>query len=99
MGFTIVWNGSSGVIWAEQIPVFPYYTGVGPIILSWFIAPIVAFIIAVLTFLLNRWGRVNHSVPTLGYLGRYIIICTYACDIGWTNVYMAGKACLAESPA
>ena len=55
MGFSLVWGGVKGVNWASpakgQIPPF---SGVVPIVVSWFASPIVTGCLSALLFMLLR---------------------------------------------
>ena len=55
LAFTLVWGGASSVIWAEPIKAFPYFKGVLPVVVSWFVAPMASLIVAASTFLINRY--------------------------------------------
>ncbi|GAX79283.1 hypothetical protein CEUSTIGMA_g6723.t1 [Chlamydomonas eustigma] len=55
VGFGLVYSGGGGVNWFAQTAVFPYlFTGMVPVIASWFIAPFLAAVIAAVIFLINR---------------------------------------------
>ena len=54
VGFTLVWDGTSGVVWVRHIDIFPYYEGLWPVLLSWVLAPFITFLISAGTFLLHR---------------------------------------------
>ena len=54
LAFTLVWGGSGSVIWADSTTNFPYYKGLVPVVISWFVAPIASSLVAAITFLTNR---------------------------------------------
>nr|WNH14450.1 phosphate transporter B 1;2 [Pteris vittata] len=55
IGFALVYNGSDGVNWADKDPnSFPPYKGVLPIVLGWFIAPILTGAAAAFFFFILR---------------------------------------------
>mmetsp|Transcript_5632 Transcript_5632/g.9807 ORF Transcript_5632/g.9807 Transcript_5632/m.9807 type:complete len:285 (-) Transcript_5632:7-861(-) len=54
MGFALVYGGSNGVTWSKDIPDFPYVAGFVPVILSWFISPIVAGVLSCFIFCMSR---------------------------------------------
>ncbi|MCO5610642.1 hypothetical protein L7F22_064881 [Adiantum nelumboides] len=55
LGFAIVYDGSDGVNWAiKDSKSFPPYKGVLPIVLSWFIAPVLTGLAAALFFFILR---------------------------------------------
>ena len=47
------------MVWADPIATFPYYKGLVPVVVSWFLAPLSAMAVAAATFLTNRWGVGN----------------------------------------
>jgi solute carrier family 20 (sodium-dependent phosphate transporter) len=56
IGFALVWNGVDGVKWADKDDSkFPPYAGVLPIILSWFVAPLLTAAASGLIFGLCRF--------------------------------------------
>nr|WNH14451.1 phosphate transporter B 1;1 [Pteris vittata] len=55
IGFALVYNGSDGVNWADKDPKsFPPYKGVLPIVMGWFIAPILTGATAAFFFFILR---------------------------------------------
>jgi sodium-dependent phosphate transporter len=53
IGFALIWDGADGVKWAEKDSTnktFPPVKGVVPIILSWFIAPLLTGLASAITF-------------------------------------------------
>jgi phosphate/sulfate permease len=54
MGFALVFGGSDAVVWYEPIKEFPYAGGIVPIIISWFLSPLLAALITLILFLLVR---------------------------------------------
>jgi solute carrier family 20 (sodium-dependent phosphate transporter) len=56
VGFAIVWDGVDGVKWAtKDTSKFPPYAGVLPIILSWFVAPVLTAAASALVFAFCRF--------------------------------------------
>jgi solute carrier family 20 (sodium-dependent phosphate transporter) len=56
VGFAIVWDGLDGVKWAKKdTSKFPPYAGVLPIILSWFVAPVLTAAASALVFAVCRF--------------------------------------------
>ena len=64
VAFALVWGGVDAVVWADPIDTFPFYKGIAPIMLSWFIAPVLAVVISAGMFLINRY-LVNHRARLL----------------------------------
>ncbi|GAX79284.1 hypothetical protein CEUSTIGMA_g6724.t1 [Chlamydomonas eustigma] len=54
LGFTFVYSGYSGVLWATPTVDFPFYKGMVPIVISWFTSPVIAGFVAAMFFLFNR---------------------------------------------
>lgn len=55
MGFSLVWGGGKAVNWASPAPgQIPPFSGVVPIVVSWFASPIVTGCISAMLFLLLR---------------------------------------------
>jgi sodium-dependent phosphate transporter len=55
MGFAFVYDGSNGIKWAVRDQnSFPPYKGVLPIVLGWFIAPVLSAAASALFFFLLR---------------------------------------------
>lgn len=54
LGFGLVYGGSDAIVWNQEIPDFPFRTGVVTVFMSWFIAPISAAIVASFWYILNR---------------------------------------------
>ena len=61
IGMAWVLGGSDCVIWYKSIDTFPYMSGVGGIVLSWFISPIFSGIISVCIFGLTRTYILRHD--------------------------------------
>jgi sodium-dependent phosphate transporter len=49
-----VFGGAGGVVWYEPTKDFPYVTGIIPVIVSWFLSPLLAALITLVLFLLIR---------------------------------------------
>lgn len=54
MGFALVYGGPSGVYWAKKKSEFPFLGGVAPMVLSWFISPVLTGAVAGGMYLLLR---------------------------------------------
>ena len=95
MGFAIVYDGSNGVKWAERdTNSFPPYKGVLPIVLGWFIAPVLsaaasAFFFVVLRSLVLR--RRNAYQLSFWVLPPLVFIVT------WINMYFVFTKVLMDS--
>ena len=61
IGMTLVLGGVDCVIWYQPLDTFPYVGGVGGIVMSWFISPIFAGLIAMLVFFITRATVLRHS--------------------------------------
>eukprot|EP00878_Enallax_costatus_P033281 GHUV01036692.1.p1 GENE.GHUV01036692.1~~GHUV01036692.1.p1 ORF type:complete len:538 (+),score=156.99 GHUV01036692.1:799-2412(+) len=54
LGFALAFGGSNAVTWYEPRPDFPYVSGIVPVVLSWFIAPLCAAFACLMIFLIIR---------------------------------------------
>jgi sodium-dependent phosphate transporter len=54
IGFALVFGGAGGVVWYEPTKDFPYVTGIIPVIISWFLSPLLAALITLVLFLIIR---------------------------------------------
>lgn len=54
IGFGLVFGGGGAIVWSKKTDDFPYVTGLVPVVISWFISPILSSIIAAILFVLNR---------------------------------------------
>jgi cation transport ATPase len=85
MGFALVYAGKGGVLWAEKdTDSFPPVKGVLPIVLSWFISPLLAAAAAALIFFACRTAvlrRPNSYNMSFYVLPVAVFITT------WINMY------------
>jgi sodium-dependent phosphate transporter len=76
MGFSLVFAGGEGVVWNRPKEEFPYVDGFVPVVLSWFVSPIAAGLVACIIFLLVRTlvlRRINSTKIAIwvsAWLGR-----------------------------
>jgi sodium-dependent phosphate transporter len=49
-----VFGGADAVVWFEPVKDFPYVGGIVPVIVSWFLSPLLAALITLVLFLLVR---------------------------------------------
>lgn len=54
IGFALVNGGASSVKWADPVPYFPYMEGVVPIVISWFLSPLMAGVFAATMYYIVR---------------------------------------------
>lgn len=50
MGFALVYGGGNGVSWAKRSDEFPFVTGFVPIVVSWFISPLLTGIASAIVY-------------------------------------------------
>ena len=85
MGFAFVYDGSNGIKWAVRDPnSFPPYKGVLPIVLGWFIAPILSALASAFFFFLLRTfvlRRKNAFRLSFWVLPPLVFVVT------WINMY------------
>jgi sodium-dependent phosphate transporter len=54
LGFALVYGGSNAVVWYEPIKDFPFVAGIVPVVISWFLSPLLAGLITLVLFVLIR---------------------------------------------
>mmetsp|Transcript_37091 Transcript_37091/g.82502 ORF Transcript_37091/g.82502 Transcript_37091/m.82502 type:complete len:676 (-) Transcript_37091:1157-3184(-) len=85
IGFSLVWAGPDAVNWATEDPAsFPPFKGVVPIVLAWFVSPILtglasAIIFGTLRFLVLR--RQNAYALSFWVLPFFVVLTS------WINIY------------
>ncbi|CAJ1005417.1 putative Phosphate transporter family [Leishmania naiffi] len=55
IGFSLVYGGGDAVVWAGRKSSFPYISGVVPIVISWFISPLLSGIVAAVLYSMARY--------------------------------------------
>ncbi|CBZ23183.1 phosphate-Repressible Phosphate Permease-like protein [Leishmania mexicana MHOM/GT/2001/U1103] len=55
IGFALVYGGGDAVVWAGRKPTFPYVSGFVPIVVSWFISPLLAGLAAAALYCMGRF--------------------------------------------
>ncbi|KAG5488022.1 hypothetical protein LSCM4_08246 [Leishmania orientalis] len=55
IGFALVYAGSDAVVWAGRKSTFPYVSGFVPIVISWFLSPLLAGAAASILYCLARY--------------------------------------------
>lgn len=64
IGFSLVFGGGNAVVWYEPKADFPYIGGITPIVISWFLSPLLAALVTLVLFLIIRTAvlrRVNST--------------------------------------
>ena len=74
IGMTLVLGGSECVMWYSHKDTFPYIGGVGGIVLSWVLSPLLSAIIASSIFYLTRLYILRHSFESNRLLYFYPIV-------------------------
>jgi sodium-dependent phosphate transporter len=59
-----VFAGGSGVIWYAPAKDFPYIAGIVPVVISWFLSPLLAALITLILFLIVRTVVLRHANST-----------------------------------
>jgi phosphate/sulfate permease len=54
IGFSLVFGGGDAVVWYAPAKEFPYIAGIVPVVISWFLSPLLAALITLVLFLLIR---------------------------------------------
>jgi len=49
-----VFGGADAVVWYEPASEFPYIKGIVPVVISWFLSPLLAALITLVLFLIVR---------------------------------------------
>ncbi|KPA73630.1 phosphate-repressible phosphate permease [Leptomonas pyrrhocoris] len=55
IGFALVYGGGDAVVWAGHKSTFPYVSGVVPIVVSWFVSPLLAGLAAAILHCAGRY--------------------------------------------
>jgi solute carrier family 20 (sodium-dependent phosphate transporter) len=85
VGFALVWEGADGIKWAKKDDSkFPPYAGVLPIILSWFVAPILTAIGSMLIFGIIRFLVLRREN---GLKLSYYVLPPAVFLTAWINMY------------
>jgi phosphate/sulfate permease len=85
LGFALVWGGSGAVKWAvKNDRNFPPYDGVLPIILSWFVAPILTASASAGIFAICRQFVLRRSN---GVARSYYVLPLAVFITTWVNIY------------
>ena len=86
MGFSLIYGGSSAVNWAVKAPAgsttFPPYTGLVPIIASWFISPILTGLCAAILFMIIKYAvlkRKNSYQLSFFLLPFFVTLTVWLC--------------------
>jgi sodium-dependent phosphate transporter len=54
IGFALVYGGGNAVIWYEPKADFPYIGGITPVVISWFLSPLLAALVTLILFIIIR---------------------------------------------
>lgn len=64
IGFALVFGGGNAVVWYEPKADFPYVGGIAPIVVSWFLSPLLAALITLFLFLIIRTVVLRRKAST-----------------------------------
>jgi solute carrier family 20 (sodium-dependent phosphate transporter) len=85
LGFALVWAGADAVKWADKNDsVFPPYSGVLPIVLSWFVAPVLTASASAGIFAICRQFILRRSN---GVARSYYVLPLAVFITTWVNIY------------
>ncbi|WIA36993.1 hypothetical protein OEZ86_008230 [Tetradesmus obliquus] len=84
IGFALAFGGGSAVVWYEPKADFPYINGIVPIVISWFLSPLAAALIALIIFVAVRTVvlRRPNSTSMAFYVLPVLILITI-----WVNLF------------
>ena len=94
VGFAFTWGGENAVFWAEPDSTkVPPIKGVVPIILTWFIAPVITGIAAAIMYGATRYFvlTASNSTERSYYVLPIMVFCTILIDIYFTFTKGAKK--------
>ncbi|KAF6251745.1 phosphate transporter family-domain-containing protein [Scenedesmus sp. NREL 46B-D3] len=79
IGFSLVFGGGNAVVWYEPKADFPYVGGIAPIVVSWFLSPLLAALITLVLFLAIRTLvlRRANSTQVAFYVLPLLILLTF----------------------
>jgi phosphate/sulfate permease len=76
IGFALVFGGRDGVVWYAPANYFPFIAGIVPVIISWFLSPLLAGLITLIIFLLIRTFVLRRAQSTkIAFWVLPILIC------------------------
>jgi phosphate/sulfate permease len=85
LGFALVWGGAEAVKWADKNDkVFPPYSGVLPIVLSWFASPVLTASASAGIFAICRQFILRRSN---GVARSYYVLPLAVFITTWVNIY------------
>jgi sodium-dependent phosphate transporter len=99
IGFAMAWGGPGSVLWAEPDPTkIPPIKGVVPIILSWFVSPILTAIASAVIYGINVFCvlKSEHSLSRSFYVLPLLIFATIMIDIYFVFTKGAKKSLASE---
>jgi len=64
IGFSLVFAGGAGVVWYAPAKEFPFVGGIVPVIISWFLSPLLAALITLVLFVIIRTLVLRRAAST-----------------------------------
>jgi sodium-dependent phosphate transporter len=64
IGFALVFGGGDAVVWYAPAKDFPYIAGIAPVVISWFLSPLLAALITLILFLIVRTLVLRRAAST-----------------------------------
>jgi solute carrier family 20 (sodium-dependent phosphate transporter) len=113
IGFALVYGGGDAVVWAGHKSSFPYVSGFVPIVVSWFISPLLAGIASAILYSLGRYLFLERSyavriapyalpvVVLVVFFLEFLFIFLSAASsrLGWKSGHAAWMACVVAAGA
>lgn len=113
IGFALVYGGGDAVVWAGHKSTFPYVSGFVPIVVSWFISPLLAGIAAVILYCGGRFLFLEraYAVRVAPYVLPVVVLVVFFLEflfiflsaassrLGWTSGHAAWMACVVAAGA
>lgn len=113
IGFALVYGGGDAVVWAGHKSTFPYVSGFVPIVVSWFISPLLAGIAAAILYCAGRYLFLEraYAVRIAPYALPVVVLVVFFLEflfiflsaassrLGWTSGHAAWMACVVAAGA
>ncbi|CAG9567276.1 phosphate-Repressible Phosphate Permease-like protein [Leishmania major strain Friedlin] len=79
IGFALVYGGGDAVVWAGRKQAFPYVSGFVPIVISWFVSPLLAGLAAAVLYSMARFLLLERTfaVRLAPYLMPVVVLIVF----------------------
>ncbi|KAK7195223.1 phosphate-Repressible Phosphate Permease-like protein [Novymonas esmeraldas] len=106
IGFALVYGGGDAVVWAGSKSTFPYVSGFVPIVISWFVSPLLSGLAAAILYCMGRYLFLERAfaVRLAPYLMPVVVLVIFFLEfififlnaasnrLSWTSGHVAWMA-------